>query len=205
MRRVDTRTLLTMTLGLVLLAGGLVLGSNMAFRYKASFQVPDRDYWLSLPYHNEYTEAQDICRTIGPGASLVSRFDTQKQVRQDWTCPWGRNFDLTPGEGLFVRVSDPASPIFTGHHDPNLRIPVSGFVHPGRDYYLSLPYSTRAEVANDLCQEVPYAVLVTRFDSQSGIAHSWTCPWGNNFSIETGEAFRIRVNKPSGGFIPAHY
>lgn len=205
MRRVNTRTFLTMTLGLALLAGGLVLGSNMAFRYKASFQVPNRDYWVSLPYHNEYADAQDICAVIGPNASLVSRFDTEKQVRQDWTCPWGKNFDVRPGEGLFARVNGPASPVFAGHHDPNLSIPVTGFTHPGRDYYLSIPFSTTAEVAGDICQEVPYATLVTRFDTQSGIAHSWTCPWGNNFDIHPGEAFRVRVNKASGGFIPAHY
>jgi hypothetical protein len=177
----------------------------MAFKYKASFTVPLRDYWLSLPYHHNYDTAQSICKAIGPYTAMVSRYHSELQYRVDWTCPWGTDFHPVPGEGLFVRVLGTETAIFTGSHDPNLKIPIGGFNHPGRDYYLSIPYHTTATVAQDLCREIPHASLVTRFDTQSGIAQSWTCPWGDNFAIQPGEALRVRVYQRSDGFIPAHY
>jgi hypothetical protein len=189
----------------VLLLCGVVLSSNMAFRHTADFSITGSDYWLSLPYLNDYLRAQDLCAEIGPAAVLVSRFDSETTTREDWTCPFGNNFRLRPGEGLFVRVSAPATPTFTGAHDPHLRIPFGGFRTPLRDYVIGLPYHGVARSASELCGEIPHAVLVSRFDTHTGYSRAWTCPFGDDFPLETGMAVRVRVREASEGFIPAHY
>jgi hypothetical protein len=189
----------------LLLLCGVVLSSNMAFRHTADFSVTGRDYWLSLPYHNDYETAEDLCQAIGPAAILVSRFDTEARSRVDWTCPFGSNFPLTPGEGFFVRVSAPSSPVFSGAHDPNLRIPLGGFRLALRDYIISLPYHGVARSASDLCGEIPNAILISRFDTENGYSNSWTCPFGHDFPLDVGMAVRVRVSEAGEGFVPAHY
>lgn len=200
------KTVLTLSLALVLVVGGLVVASNMGFKYVPNLNTAGKDFWLSVPYNNNYTVADDVCSDLGPNATIVSRFDTATSIRQDWTCPFGNNFAVTSGEGLFVRVSGPATPTVVGSHDPSLTIPQGGFTVAGSDWYLSIPYHTTAAVADDICTEVgPTATIVSRFDTATGIRQDWTCPFGNNFSINIGEALAVRVSSPTAAFQPAHY
>ena len=200
------RTLLTLALSLLLVASGLVVASNMAFNYEADFSVINKDYWVSLPYLNGYAQAQDVCGDLGPEISVVSRFDTPTGLRLDWTCPYGNNFALVPGEGLFLRVSAPSAPPIVGSHDPHLAIPLGGFNYVSRDWFLSVPYHTKAAIAHDICKEIGrLAVLVSRFDTELGLRQDWACPRGNNFAIRAGEAIAVRVDEVTPAFVPSHY
>lgn len=199
------KTVLTLSLALVLVVGGLVVASNMGFKFVPNFTTPNADYWLSVPYNNNYTVAQDVCDDLG-SATLVSRFDTPSGVRQDWTCPFGNNFSVTSGEGLFIRVGSASTPVIVGSHDPSLTIPAGGFTVANADWFLSIPYHTTAAVADDICSEVgPNATLVSRFDTASGVRQDWTCPFGNNFSVNIGEALAVRVGSATSAFTPSHY
>jgi hypothetical protein len=199
-------TMLTLGLALALMVAGLVVASNMGFRHVADFSVTSRDYWVSVPYKNHYSVAQDVCEDLGPSAILVSRFDTPAKIRQDWTCPFGSNFPVTPGERLFIRVSAPTTPVISGSHDPELAIPIGGFTVANKDHFLSIPYHAVAALADDLCNEIgPTATVVSRFDTQFGLRQDWVCPLGNNFSIRTGEAVAVRVSAPTSAFVPDHY
>ena len=130
------KTVLTLSLALVLVVGGLVVASNMGFKFVPNFAVANTDYWVSVPYNNNYTVAQDVCDDVGVSATLVSRFDTPTSLRQDWTCPFGNNFTVNSGEGLFVRVGAPTTPTIVGSHDPNLSIPApSGFTVANTDWF----------------------------------------------------------------------
>jgi hypothetical protein len=197
-----------MALGLApaLMVAGLVVASNMAFKYVPDFSVTLADYWVSVPYRNHYSVAQDVCDDVGPTTTLVSRFDTPTGVRQDWACPFGNNFPVTPGEGLFIRVSAPTAPVITGAHDPDLAIPIGGFTVANKDWFLSLPYHAIARIANDLCKEVyPTPTLVSRFDTEWRIRQDWACPFGNDFTIRAGEAIAVRVGTATPAFVPKHY
>jgi hypothetical protein len=199
------KTVLTLSLALVLVVGGLVVASNMGFKYVPNFAVPSADYWLSVPYNNNYTVADDVCNDLG-AATLVSRFDTPTGIRQDWTCPFGTNFTVTSGEGLFVRVGSASTPVIVGSHDPTLAIPAGGFTVVNTDWFLSIPYHTTAAVADDICLEVgPNATLISRFDTGTGIRQDWTCPFGTNFTVNIGEALAVRVGAATSAFTPSHY
>ena len=197
---------LTAVLGLT----GLAISSQMAIRATLSL-TPGDDIWISLPYRYTGAVAQDVCDDIGPRATLVSRFDSNTALRKDWTCPFGDNFALIPGEGIWVRVSDdltdaPVSWVVSGSHWPGLPIPMGGFTQPGVDYIISLPFHTTSTLAQDVCDAVgPTATLVSRFDTASGNRIDWTCPFGDNFPIGVGEAFAVRVSAPTPPFVPAHY
>ena len=79
------RTLLVLTLTLLLGVGGLAVGSNMGFKYAPAIPASEAnvDHWISLPYTSEYQNAQDICGFV-PNASLISRFNTASGSRTDW-------------------------------------------------------------------------------------------------------------------------
>jgi hypothetical protein len=200
------RTLLTLGFAVALLVAGLVVAANMGFKHVADFSVAGRDYWVSVPYKNHYGVAQDVCEDVGPNAILVSRFDTPTEVRQDWTCPFGNNFPITSGEGLFLRVDEPTTPIISGSHDPDLAIPVGGFTVANEDWFLSIPYHHVAANASDLCDEIgPTVTLVSRYDTGTGYRQDWVCPLGTNFPIRDGEAVAVRVSVPTSAFVPEHY
>lgn len=198
------RTLICLGLVLVLVLGGLVVASNMGFKWAPTWSEINKDYWISLPYRGSWSVADDLCGLV-PNSTLVSRFDPVGSVRLDWTCPFGNNFALTPGEGFFVRVSASSSPVFVGSHDDDLEIPVGGFAVANSDYFLSIPYHTTAAVADDVCAEVADAIIVSRFDTSTGVREDWTCPFGNNFTVRPGESLALRVSQPGPGFVPSHY
>ncbi|MHC4997254.1 MAG: hypothetical protein ACYTGQ_19640 [Planctomycetota bacterium] len=200
------RTLLIGTLVAVLLLSGLAVGSNRAFKYtiQISEQNANVDHWLSLPYRMDYTTANDLC-AASPEASLISRFDAATMSRVDWTCPFGNNFPLSPGEGVIIRTQAASSPVFAGSHEPGMLVPPGGFVRAGVDHLIALPYHSTAERAAHLCLEVPNATLISRFDVETRQRVDWTCPYGTNFSLRYGEALAIRVDAPNEGFVPQHY
>jgi hypothetical protein len=198
------RTLICLGLALALFVGGLVVASNMGFKWAPTWTVVNKDYWVSLPYRATWGSAQDLCSLV-PNASLVSRFDPAAAIREDWTCPFGNNFAVTPGEGLFIRVSATSSPVFVGSHDDAQVVPAGGFGVANRDYFVAIPYHTTANVADDICGDVPDATLISRFDTATAVREDWTCPFGNNFSVRPGESVAIRVSQPGPGFIPSHY
>jgi hypothetical protein len=198
------RTLISLGLVLVLFLGGLVVASNMGFKWAPTWSVVNTDYWISLPYRGTWSTAQDLCDLV-PNSTLVSRFDPSASVRTDWTCPFGNNFGLTPGEGLFIRVSASSSPVFVGSHDDELTIPAGGFTVTATDYFLAIPYHTTAAVADDICTEIADATVVSRFDTGTGVRADWTCPFGDNFTVNPGESLAVRVSQPGPGFVPSHY
>jgi hypothetical protein len=199
------RAIIALGLWLVLSATGLLVASNMGLMHRASFPLGGVDYWLSLPYSTEMQKAQDLCEAIGPEADLIAYFDSESNTRVEWHCPFGSNFDLRPGRGIQVRVSAPAGVVLLGSHDQSVMVPEGGFTHPGRDYYLALPYHTTAAVAADLCEEIPHVSVISRFDADLNTTQTWTCPFGTNFALRTGEALLVQVSAPSAGFIPDHY
>jgi hypothetical protein len=198
-------TIIALGLWAAFCASGLLLASNMGLMHRASFALADADYWLSLPYNSELQKAQDLCEAIGPEASRIAYFDSDSGLRVEWHCPFGSNFDLRPGQGLFVRVSAPAGAVLLGSHDQDVVVPEGGFTHVGRDYYLSIPYHTTATTADDLCGQIPHVSLIARFDTELNTTESWTCPYGKNFTLRAGEALLVQVDAPSSGFVPDHY
>jgi hypothetical protein len=176
----------------------------MGFKWAPTWTVVNTDYWVSLPFRGTWSAAADICGLV-PNSTLVSRFDTMAGIREDWTCPFGNNFSVNPGEGIFVRVGSTSSPVFVGSHDDEAVIPAGGFSVANRDYYLAIPYHTTATVADDICTELPDATIVSRFDTAGGIRQDWTCPFGNNFTVRPGESLAVRVSQTGPGFIPSHY
>jgi hypothetical protein len=196
------RRALALGVAALLAMTGLAVGSNMGVMARLTLDTLRRDYWGSIPYRTDILTAQDLCATVGPSATLVSKFDSNAVARTDWACPFGDNFSITPGDGVFIRVDAASELLLLGAHDPGVQVPSGGFAHPLRDYYISLPYHTSASSANDVCGQIPNAALVSRFDTKSGVLEDWTCPFGTNFGLRTGEALRVRVTEPGPGFVP---
>jgi hypothetical protein len=46
---------------------------------------------------------------------------------------------------------------------------------------------------------------VSRFDTSTRLREDWTCPFGNNFTVQPGESLAVRVNQAGPGFVPSHY
>lgn len=198
------RSFVLLGAALLLLTLGVALSSNMAFRWAPNWTVTNTDHWISLPYRGSWSTADDLCGVI-PNVTLVSYFDSATGFRVDWACPFGGDFPIVPGLGVFVRVGASSSPVFVGSHIDDLEVPLGGFSVSDRDHFLSIPYHTTSSTAEDICAELPSATLVSRFDPETGVRSDWACPFGRNFSIRLGESLAVRVSEPGPGFIPSHY
>jgi hypothetical protein len=61
--------------------------------------------WVSTPYHTTATNAQGICTQIA-NATQIGRYDETTDTFVSWVCGnVGTPFTLTPGEGIFIKVT----------------------------------------------------------------------------------------------------
>lgn len=60
--------------------------------------------WVSIPYHTTATTASGLFGQI-PNCTQVSRWDNPSGTYQSYTGGRGTGFNLTPGEGLLIKVN----------------------------------------------------------------------------------------------------
>jgi hypothetical protein len=208
------KVLLTLSLVAVFVAGGLVVASNMGFKYVPNWTIPVNDYWISVSYNNQYSTADDICTDIGSTATQLSRFDTPTGFRSDWTCGGpGDDFSIIAGEGYYLRVNaSTTTSVLVGSPATSVTVPPGGWAATAlRDHLISIPYHTQATNAEDICNEISAvsgttAAQMSRFDTPTNFRSDWTCGGpGDNFSIQIGEGYMARVSSGTAGFSPSHY
>lgn len=72
--------------------------------------------WISVPYHTTATNAQGICSQI-PNATEIGRYNEGSDTFQAWACGnIGTSFTLTPGEGIYIKVTTTNTPWTPSHY-----------------------------------------------------------------------------------------
>jgi len=198
---------------LAVVVGGVAVASNIG--YKLVFPLVHsggllaNDFSVSIPFNTPFNVAQDIY-LAAPGATLVARLNPSTNTFTVWVPVAGsaaNNFPVATGEGYLIRIPSGTSSSITlvGSNDPSYTY---NFNIAGRDFLISIPYSTTWQVANDLFKAVPNASQVSRLNPPTNTFTVWVPvagTAGNNFPIVIGEAYRVRVSAAPSVAVPEHF
>jgi hypothetical protein len=198
--------------GVLLLACGAAVASNMGFKFVPNITQsgPAKQYTVSFPLNNNYTNAASVLGDIPGGCNATGVIRIAPSVggstRQGWLAPGtGTNFSISKGEGYLVETTANCTTwVIVGSHDPAY---VYNFAS-GLQTLASIPYHTTATAAADLLSSVgPNASGVIRIAPSVGGAtrQGWLAPGtGTNFPVTIGEAYLVEVSAAT-AWTPAHY
>lgn len=236
----NKRGLVVLTVGAValLVASGL-FASNMGFKLNFGLDSPGSNgsasgqQNIALPYNQQTSlvTASDLRSDVNltvPGAfTSVARFVKQTDALEVYTggttfpvAGSNVNFNLTPGEGLRLKVSQPVNYIIVGSHDPGLVINLNG---PGSNgsasgqQFFAYPYHATAANASDLRNEInaqgggSAVVSIARFvrttDALEVYTGGTTFPVAGsnvNFGLIPGASYVVKVSSDV-AYVPSHY
>lgn len=193
--------------GIALLLGGIATASNMGFKFVP--QIPGTPsancFNLSLPWNNNYTDAQSLLADIA-GAQRVARVETSTNLTS-WYGDDGVNFSIAKGAAYLVFGSGTGqTPVIVGSHDPNFTF---SFVNGANN--LAAPYHqtfTDAKgLIDDLRSKLGGASVIPRvakFETNTNLT-SWYGDDGVNFSLNLGSGVVVFANGTPSGYVWPHY
>jgi hypothetical protein len=219
--------------GMILLAGGVAVGSNMGFKLNKPLagigtgegQIGNN--WTSIPYNNPYGKFGPFCTQTGlPTAppALLERLDSSGGIDDgkfftqncaDAVNPVNNGgLDLVPGDGVRIRlpIGAPAtSIIIVGSHNPTLQVTIQavGGGQKGNKWF-AVPYHTTAVNFNDVCVQAGIPLgqgLAESLDATTGTYTTKSCPSDDakTTNLRLGEHIRLRTGGAAVTFIPAHF
>lgn len=193
--------------GIALLLGGVATASNMGFKFVP--QIPGtvnaNAYNLSLPWNNNYTNADSILKDV-PGLQRVARMEPNAKFTS-WTGSAGTNFPVVKGTAYVVVGSGSGqTPVIVGSHDPNFTF---AFVNGANN--LSAPYHQTFTGADGLLKDLrsklggdTVITRVARIEPNMKLT-SWTGSAGTNFPLELGKGVVVYANGTPSGYVWPHY
>lgn len=201
--------LVAAALGVTLLLVGVAIASNMGFKFVP--QIPGtagaNAYNLSLPWNNNYTDANSLLTDIS-GAQKVSQF-APNGVLVSWVSGIGGNdFTIRKGEAYIVSGGPSgAQPVIVGSHDPSFTFTFTA----GQAFNASAPYHQTLTNANALYTSIQTACpgsapKVSKFTS-NGVLQSWLGDVGSgtNFDLQLGMGVIIVPKATCSGYVWPHY
>lgn len=195
--------------GLAVLVGGVATASNMGFKFVPNVGA-NSAFNLSLPWNNNYTNAESLYADIASQASVAS---VAKLNADSTLSAWlglgngGSNFPLVKGEAYVVNGGPGGNtPVIVGSHDPNFTFTFA----PGA-FNASAPYHqtyTNAEgVYAAISATCPGAVAnVAKINPDSTLS-AWLGlgNGGSNFPLDLGAGVVVNTTAACSGFVWAHY
>jgi len=214
---------------LVLVAGGVSIASNMAFklnRQVISAGTGQRgSNWTSIPYINPYPTANSFCTQTGLSSTgtlraTITVLDETLGSFTQASCgtPGANTLPWIAGKGFNVRqptTGNPGSIIIVGSHNPShtFTIPDAGTGQRG-SYWFAVPYHTTAVSAGDLCSHFGMTSTgtlrgtVQRLDPTAGSFTQVSCgtPAATGLNLILGESVNLREpNGPLTARAPRHF
>jgi hypothetical protein len=187
-------------------------------------------FWIAIPYSTPSVKAADLLAEIntqagqaaGSGALVTSIgrwkgganpqvFETYDYLAalDSWS---GSNFDLVPGEAVYVNIAQSVSFTLSGGHNPNTTLSFPYDASRGNVFWVSLPYSgdyadaaaVVADINTQSGQAAGSGALVTSIGRWNGTANpqvfetydyldaldSWS---GSNFKFTPGEGYYLNI------------
>jgi hypothetical protein len=187
-----------------------LFASNMGFKLTYNLKkTPGRTNtnYVALPAFWSGSNAQDVCNDIGAAAVQIGIYDEATDTTTSYACGGGgTNFPLTSGQGIFVKVTTDNTPwVIVGSHNDTLSIPLQKTAGRTNTNYVAVPYHTTATNAQGICNQIPQAVQIGKYDEPTDTTISYACGGGGtNFNITPGEGIFIKVTNAT-NWTPAHY
>ena len=190
--------------GIALLVGGVATASNMGFKFVP--QIPSGLFNLSLPWNNNYTDADSLFTDIA-GCDRVARVAPNGSF-SSWLGfgVGGDNFPIVKGQAYLVDGGASGNtPVIVGSHDPNFTFSFSpGLYNAAAPYHQT--YTNADGVFVALQGTCPGLNRVARI-AANGSFSSWLGfgVGGDNFPLTLGEGVVVDVSAACSGFVWAHY
>ena len=199
------------TVGVALLVGGLVIASNIGYKfiYRLTHTgvLNANDFQVSIPYNTPLANAKALLDSA-LGATQVARLEPTSNTFESWAFqdPPVLNFPILTGEGYIVRIPQfvTSSITFVGSHNPGTTV---NFNVANTDFLSSVPYHTVWTVAKEMFDDIIHAKQVARLKPSSNTFTIWAIGANpdQNFDIVIGEAYRVRVNDTPSPQVPPHF
>jgi hypothetical protein len=169
----------------VLVCGGIVMGSNMGFKLNKPLIVsgllgpPQGDNVVALPFLVPYGDKQCMCDQLGlPPNTKTSQVETFTGGEEPYFCGVAACGDPAVGGALFIALDPtrgvfitdaavPGSVIIVGAHQPSLVVNLECLANnpatpggaksgPAGDNWVSVPLHTTSNTTQDLCDEMGF-------------------------------------------------
>ncbi|MDQ7006498.1 MAG: hypothetical protein Q9Q40_04640 [Acidobacteriota bacterium] len=203
------RGLVAGLLGVALLVSGMVVASNMGFKF-----VPDipanSAFNLSLPWNNNYTKGSELLNDL-PGVTRLQKFNPDSTFT-DWFVGASpvQNFDVIKSEAYIANAGSSGSntAVIVGSHDPNFTLSFN----PNEAFNASAPYHQTYTKANELLSDLNGQLgsgAVSRL--QKFNADSTFTDWfvgasaTQNFNMDLGMGVIVITGNGGSGFAWPHY
>jgi len=204
----------------------IAIASNMGFKLNYNLvtnTAGNNVNWVSLPYFDNYSVAEDICTDINTvdcaagTATSVKYFDTANNADVTHSCGSTKNnFNINAGISYGVFVSTSCTYKLVGSHDDSYdsTLGVSFLTNAAGNNInrISVPYHTQAAAAENLCTEINSACSnivssIKYFDTANNTDITHSCgSTKNNFSITPGTGYAAIVTAAgSSCWHPSHY
>jgi len=202
----------------------IAIGSNMGFKLNYSLATNaagNNINWVSLPYFDNYSVAEDICTDVNgdcpSAATQVAYFDTANNADSIHTCGSAKNnFAINAGIGYAVSVASACTWKIVGSHDDSYDstngVSFATNAAGNNINWRSIPYHTQAAAAENLCTEINTACSnivsqIAYFDTANNADSIHTCGSAkNNFTIAPGKGISISVTAAGTScWHPTHY
>jgi hypothetical protein len=190
------------------LIGGVVIASNMGF--KLVYQVLTASgnsgtNWVSVPYNFPFANAQELYTDV-PNCTEVTRFVRSDDSLQTYLAGKGAiNFPIEPGIAYSVKTSADTNYVSVGSHDPSHGVGLEAASGNSGTNWISVPYHTTANNAQELYMDVLNCTEVTCFVRSDDSLQTYLAGKGAvNFPITPGEGLIVKVSANS-TWTPSHY
>jgi len=183
--------------------------THLGFEIAVNINTTDIN-WLSLPYNSIYKKASDIASELTHNkVRVIGKWDSAKQkarIYSYYSSMWkGDNFDIIPGDGIFIAgLQQNFSWIVTGT-DLNIAIDFKySPKHRWTYYWLSIPYTGIYTNASSIVIDIEgnlfnstKMIELGKWNpaTQSSIKYYWDgSQWtGKDFIIEPGDGIYFRI------------
>jgi hypothetical protein len=210
----------------VLVSGGIVMGSNMGFKFNMALDqagalpAPQGDNIMSFPYLVPYADRECMCQSLNlPANTAVQQFGTLTGGFSFYscgssTCGSAAALDTTNAVWMTSAVM-PGSAIVVGAHQPTATVqvfcqpyeltnplPPAGPLEPlpSGDNWISIPYHSTAVTNEDLCLEIsPDMAVIINFNAPTGGFSTYPCGSlnANNINLTKGLSVIARMDSSS--------
>src|SRR5438128_2741604 len=153
--------------------------SNMGFKlnYSMTFTAGTPNiFYISFPYFNSYTVAQDICTDFGGTVASVKSYNPATDTITTHPCGGAFNFSITEGNSYAVAINANTAAIIVGSHDDAFTRSMTFNAGLPNINWTSIPYHTTAVVAQDLCTQIGGTVAsIKRYNSATATITTHPC------------------------------
>lgn len=196
----------------ILVGANVVIASNMGFKLNKTLTKTSNTTntnWVSLPYEwIPLATSETVCSETAGTLSQVGKYNESTDTITAFSCGGQSTpFDIVPGEAIFVTpVTNNVSWIIAGSHNDTMTVTLKKTAGRTNTNWISVPYHSTALSSQDICNQVPAATEIGKYNESSDTFTTFVCGgFDTPFNLVVGEGIYIKVTTNNTQWTPLHY